>query len=503
MSIRRNRKTLVCLFCRQRKVRCDKKKPCTTCVKFLNPNCSYETDDGLPKFPKNRDPELIKKLQTRLADLETQLNRLKSRSGDQEFDPATMATSPYSVSDRSNTGSGSSHSSSLPQEVDTSKLNVSNLINDNFEDDYILASELRYHITDTSSADKMHIGYLTLESITRGDKLMNMIFQNTPKYNKKDESIDYKNKSELNEKAKSLGLTFFEGNIDNSIKLLSKIQLVLPCKRVIWTLMDLFFNELYPFFPILDEFEFIPIIESLIGLRSYEESPIHQIVSDKKMDFAYLGILMVILRITYLSLFSNIRMINEQNIHNLSSDPNAEEVRFLLNNPVNLEVVQLSYDCVNMFDLINSSNLVVLQLATFVRYYRICGPECGDDYNSSEPQVFSALLLQMAFALGLNREPDNFDDGCKDERQNHLARKLWKLLVLIDTSASLSTGDPAIVSSFSIDVKSPYLTESNCNTRDPYVDRIAVDYLRNLELQVNTLYETFHPLNVVSQKIPI
>lgn len=35
-------------------------------------------------------------------------------------------------------------------------------------------------------------------------------------------------------------------------------------------------------------------------------------------------------------------------------------------------------------------------------------PEDGDGADGGDAQVLTAMLIQMAYSLGLNREPDNF-----------------------------------------------------------------------------------------------
>ena len=60
----------------------------------------------------------------------------------------------------------------------------------------------------------------------------------------------------------------------------------------------------------------------------------------------------------------------------------------------------------------------------YMRIYRNCAPEESDGIDGGDSQVATALLVQMAYSLGLNREPDKFD-VCNDEKVNHLGRKMW------------------------------------------------------------------------------
>lgn len=103
-----------------------------------------------------------------------------------------------------------------------------------------------------------------------------------------------------------LGLTFYDGGIDEELKLIEKIELVLPNKRITWKLIERFFTHLYPFFAIIDELYFKSLINRLLGPESSDDEKISKLKVEKRLDFVYLGLLLIVLRLSYLSLFSNI-----------------------------------------------------------------------------------------------------------------------------------------------------------------------------------------------------
>lgn len=290
--------------------------------------------------------------------------------------------------------------------------------------------------------------------------------------------IFYKN--QLNYRAKILGLMFFEGDMEIKSELITKIRILLPKRKEVTLLMDIFFNRVYPCFAIIDEEEFRSNIENILGPPSYEEEEIDQVNVEKKLDFAYLGILLIMLRITYLCLFTNIEEINEYNLYNDNTDSASIELKYLLNNPVNVDVINIAQLCLNQFVLVNNSNIVVLQLAIFVKYYKMYGLEYGEDIESSEQQMLSALILQMAYSLGLHREPDKLSDKETNDKKVHLGKKLFYHIYCLMASTSLTLGDPNfLIMASMVDVKYPMVTKENSNTRDVRLDKIFVGLINH------------------------
>ncbi|EGV63385.1 hypothetical protein CANTEDRAFT_135205 [Yamadazyma tenuis ATCC 10573] len=502
------------------------------CAKY-GTKCVYGTVPFANNPPSTDRLVLLKRLQLKTRELEARLAQGPSPSNS-----STQKSPTNSVSSTSTT------SSAIPSK----RLSVASLIHDDSvsnvadEDDHdMVISPQVYNCSRNDAGPRNgHFGPWTSDSILRADPILSKVYMSFNNTSGKDklmsslnshETGDYRGslsleqkydelgeyesirmmkdqsdiailskKNLFNEKAKLFGLSFFEGDIRGTRKLLTKIKMVLPKKKVVWMLLDRFFSNLVPFFGIVDEFECISNFERIIGPRSLKDEPIHTLNMQQKLDFAYVGMLLVFLRLTYLSLFSNIRAVNEQNIYSASTSQAAQDLKYLMTNPVNWEVSNVAQMCLNLFNLVNSSNLVVLQLATLIRYYQIYGPEYGDEPNSSEPQVFSALLMQMAYSLGLHREPDKFPDGNKNERMNHVGRKLWHLLYILDVSSALVTGYSSTGSNFSVDVKFPYLNDRNANFKDLKVERVILNSMDGVTSYKQPLQKVFSAVSNVNEK---
>lgn len=273
-------------------------------------------------------------------------------------------------------------------------------------------------------------------------------------------------KSKINERARSLGISFYAGEIDDELALADKIELILPNESVIWLLVGRFFTHIYPFYPVIDEVCFRANISAIIGLEGYDNKKKVLINVEKKLDFANLGLLLLMLRFSYLSLLSTIESVNERNLNTSDQSPEAQRLKFLLNNPINLEVVDCAQECLNQFNLLRRVNMTIMQLALFTRLYHMYAPEDGDSADGGDSQVFTATLVQMALLLGLNREPDLFPDACNDEKVNNIGRKIWYMLLILDFNNAMALGTPLSIYKSMFDTKFPFYKHGNSNIID-------------------------------------
>lgn len=291
----------------------------------------------------------------------------------------------------------------------------------------------------------------------------------SPGHNKS--SIDNKHsQNTLNEKAKSLGLMFYQGGLDEELALIEKIRLVLPKRKVIWLLYKRYFTHLYLALPLLDEVVFKEKIQKLVGQESYEDVDV-KVQVEMRLDFAQLGLLLIVLRLSYLTLFTNVASINEANLILNDPSPRAQEIKYLLNNPINIDVIDVAQSCLNQFNLMKNVNMTTMQLAMYMRIYHMYAPEEGDGIDGGDAQVFNAMLIQMAYSLGLHREPDKFPKELNDEKTNNLGRKMWYMLLVFDMNNCMANGTPMNVHRLSFDTVFPFYRPGNENVIDVEVEK--------------------------------
>ncbi|KAK6204765.1 fungal transcriptional regulatory protein [Scheffersomyces amazonensis] len=282
-------------------------------------------------------------------------------------------------------------------------------------------------------------------------------------------------RSKLNENTLPLGLTFYDGKIDRELQLIEKIRIILPSKKIIWMLVHRYFSWLYAFMPFMDEECFMTNIIKIIGPESDEEIRVEKLEIERRLDLAYIGLLLVILRLSYLSLFCNDAAKNEYNLNNNDPSPKAQEVKYLLSNPININTIDVAELCLDQFQLLRKTAFPVFQLAFYLRLYHLYAPEDGDGADGGDSQVLIAVLVQMAYSLGLNRDPDNFPDVLNNKRENQVGRKMWNFLVLADLHQAYSFGNPSNIDDNSYDTKVPVYEPGTENISDILLDKFVTE----------------------------
>lgn len=270
-------------------------------------------------------------------------------------------------------------------------------------------------------------------------------------------------------------MQFHRGSPAIDTDLLFRIKAVLPTRKLIWLLIDRFYSHLYPFMPYLDESLFRADVARMLGKPDDPLPVVAHIHVDRRLDFALLGTLLLLLRVASLSYFSNSK---HTNAARAKRDPT---MALLQAQPVLINVGAVAQDCLNSFNLMKNVSLTVMQLALFTRVYRIHAPEEGDGVDSSENIVFNAMLVQMAYQLGLNRDPDKFPDVLPEPKVNNVARKIWYFLLTLDINNCLSCGLPLNVRVGDFDTRAPFHVPGNENTHDLDMELFTLSRLDKLE----------------------
>ena len=145
-----------------------------------------------------------------------------------------------------------------------------------------------------------------------------------------------------------------------------------------------------------------------------------KVLGSRKVRFGQYSNLFYFATVNIFVIFNNRNCVNEFIM-------NSEEetvAKYIMQNPINLSTIEVANSCIQCFQFTRKSNITVFQAMLYMRIYRNCAPEESDGIDGGDSQVATALLVQMAYSLGLNREPDKFD-VCNDEKVNHLGRKMW------------------------------------------------------------------------------
>ncbi|CCH59927.1 hypothetical protein TBLA_0C01120 [Henningerozyma blattae CBS 6284] len=251
---------------------------------------------------------------------------------------------------------------------------------------------------------------------------------------------------------------------------LTAIVKLLPPKNIIQLFLDRFFKHLYSIIPILDEVSFKHSIAIILDIHpNSHHSPsndnsssikptsntstnsidVSSIKLRKSSDFYNFAILIIILRLTWLSLPSNSYKIKlpkeyykERNIStSINQKPYiSKDEHILVNYEISSEAIELAAHKLIKFDELrtisnDNINLSTVQFAIFFKLYLLSTNDSSTlDAATSEDiktkslpkespsptssatnnnlqdvhQVLLSSIIQMAFSCGLHRDPDNF-----------------------------------------------------------------------------------------------
>lgn len=274
------------------------------------------------------------------------------------------------------------------------------------------------------------------------------------------------------------------------------IQLALPSKRVLWMLVDRFFNVIYPFMPALDELDFHEALTAIIGKRQFsEESVVMHLHNDT--DFAQLGMLLVVLRISYLSLFDNRNKIRALCFYN-----SALELTYLASEEIGPHYISLAEECIKQYDLVKDVKLECVQLLTLLRAYMMHNP---DNFNPDvHDQAYSGILNSIAFTRWLNREPRKvFNMDTLGYRKTTMLRKLWYTILDIDFSLSVFSGNLPSINPSSYDVQLPCFKANGLNIEDTKLDAAVCTAYSDFSGIRALISEALQLLGKVSGNVPL
>ncbi|KAG0668111.1 hypothetical protein C6P45_005009 [Maudiozyma exigua] len=219
-------------------------------------------------------------------------------------------------------------------------------------------------------------------------------------------------------------------------EIINKVVSMLPPRHIILTFIDKFFKHIYPIIPIIDEQNFKNHLIQILHETPDKKLELHM---NKSSDYCNLGIMIIILRLTWLSLPANRCEINLGNTEltnsylashlNINTNSNNKEDNQLMKHETPMELLNLVKDNLIKFDKIssisnNNINLTTIQFAIMYKIYMMNSPTEGfankrnnnsfhsisdpNSHDSELNQILLSSIIQMAFSCGLHRDPDNF-----------------------------------------------------------------------------------------------
>lgn len=436
---------MVCLFCRKRKIKCDMKMPCSACVKF-KAECDYS------EFAKNltvSQPE--------------ELKVVKPLHAPRSQDEMTVLKERLIALEETVKRNAAKRRSQVLQSVPELNANPDSKITFNVP---VKVPEPRYSRQLKQWGPFRWILLVSLDPVLYG--MVRSAFKQNP------------NLSQVKTAPNSSVQTFAPGllcstPLETLAHLRQQIQGILPISKVVWMLIDRFFTVVYPYLPVLDEIYIKTVMRKLIGPETSSEQPTQLSASDE-LDFANLGVLLMVLRFAYLTIYDCNGRIN------VSSSVPPHSMHYLSQYEISDEFAKLAQKCLGQYNLIDESIFDVVQLVGLLCLYNDVNPESWNSDNAN--RTLSALLNLMACCRRLNREPHSFapqDDT--SPRWNLLCRKMWYTFLFLDVSDAAFTGNCVNINPDTYDVTLPTFQPEASNVRDYEIEKVT---LRSFEIN-NTM----------------
>lgn len=475
-------------------MKCDRNMPCSTCVRYNNSNCELDSDPIDRQIYNKPIFRVIKPKD--LANHSTRLDAVRDITTSQ---PSSSRGMHKKINE--NVGSKKSNSPITTSENETIR----------FYDDEV-------QVLGPNDYTRQYFGPLSWFSLLSIDKKFlpfvryvmthkknfKTIIEDAETYTKeidefrKLDSVATNNKITVNDKfadtQQGSNILFTNTMKNPKTKLLTSIMEILPSRKTISLLLDQFFLYLYPYFPLVDEFTFKQQLYEVVGKLDYYDAPVDKLDMNRRTSFALLGLLLIFMRLSSLSL-SNYTP-------NTMPPPNIEtnlfQDEFFTSRKVGFKLFQLSNSCLKQYDLSNFSEIQVLQLALFIRIHYIYAPEESDGLGGSTTRSLTINIINLAYSMGLHRDPSHLPSKFKNDSLNHLCRKIWYFILFLDNYNSILTGDPQMSGSIPYDTQLPFTREGketiSYNIQEENVIEVFIDKYKYL-LSSRKLIDEFLSIN--------
>lgn len=475
---KRNRVPTSCDQCRKRKLKCDRQKPCSNCVKSKTQNlCKYAVSFRVNNNNGNSIPKI--NMNNEVIRLKLKINKLER----------ILEMNNINISD---------YKDLLPGVIDDSS-------EDDNTDDPMVSLSNKFDAMIIKENKILHSGTTSYVTFIVRDKQLANIFE---AYSKRHIMIyeSYKQKQKI--KASNFPVDIsqnhlswltsnattevsacdldtienvkFGSALDASVggitsmqaklvlDVLKDVNSKLPPLFVVNVLIDHFFKFVYPLLPLVDEEIFR---DELSYVLVPTENGGCKVAITHLQNTSIVSLLLVILRYAYLAV----------NIKDYAEDNRAIGNEFLVamiksGYKIDSEYVVLAKSLLmalpaedSIFKKVTLRNIQVL---LYLRLYQVYSPEMHEE--SREHSLTLALIIQMCRSLGANRDPEIFPHIFKDPREITVWRRVFYKLLTLDVNNAFEYGCPLIISDDEYDIKLPTLSKEDL--------KILVDFKNGLSV---------------------
>lgn len=455
----RNRVPTSCENCRRRKLKCDRRRPCSNCVRSHSENlCKY----AMPlaeSSPKAR-------LSNEIIQLKVKIHKLEKILKINNIDPNQY--------------------SDIALVMNTEENGSENSIN---TDDELVSLAQKFDKMVIKENRLLHSGTTTFVTFISSDAALSDMYQKFMKMH----TLAYKEylqrqrrkPSDFPDGAVNQGLAMLTNNLVTGVNLLSgctadtnnlpvdglldyeetrsrlitpvleEINKKMPPMAVVNVLVDNFFNRVHSFIPFIDEATFREEITYVLATDGGEKS---RVALTHIENASIISMLLLVLRYSYLAV----------NVEDVMEGPKAFDNIELYNMVKSNQVIDakiptlardLLYSLPESFSIKRKVTFRNIQVLLLLRLYQGYSPELNEE--NRENILNLVTIIQMARVMGMNRDPSYYPTILKDERENILRRRIWYELMMLDACSAQEYGCPLTIHDDEYDVELPKLTISD------------------------------------------
>lgn len=245
--------------------------------------------------------------------------------------------------------------------------------------------------------------------------------------------------------------------------LLETLTTILPDRFSILGYVRRFFDVIYPVYPILDESWVNFQITNIF--RFSNDGNLEHVSITSHQDQLVLGIILLILRMSFISFFKNIVSMNANVLQ--STKPPFPARLPLKDCQISLSAVSIASNLIERGSKDQKVLLLILQARLMLCILQMCASESEMGFSALRTSLNHAQLIQMAYSLTMERDPSYVADFQKpNERACNLKRKIWYVLVRLDFIMAYLYKSPQIIDPVQYNTMLPQFSPSSSNIED-------------------------------------
>ncbi|EGV65345.1 hypothetical protein CANTEDRAFT_133644 [Yamadazyma tenuis ATCC 10573] len=424
---KRSRLVLVCDGCHGRKIKCDRQVPCNSCkARGIGELCRYSAiQTELAKQGKvvTTDPTVseVAKLSNRIEELEAMVSVLAS-PGSSSHSPSVKSLSYGEPPSPSVDDDYTIPNFFFPSTDDSIMRKSAMYMGNHLSFFMVLAKDNAHNAFWYTNGEKFHKKKIALCKLEGVGQLLDKDPEHYKTVEKKcsvyfgDSYIpnnakpSFEVKKAINAYQSQFGRVMFFDNYISDCSLYLKASYILPSREIIFRYMEVWFQRLGPYFPIVEQVGFSKAVGRII-LERDNNSPGVRLNIEVKSDLAVLSCLLYLLRLTYLYMVS----IGQKST-------NMDLAAF----PIYVDVISIARECLKEIPLSQVPIIEVLEAHTFAKVHKEFSHDEGDGVREGDTYV--RILIPYAIACGLHRDP-GVETPWMDQNRR---RKLWFFLVSLE-----------------------------------------------------------------------